>query len=92
MERIYRLVDRNNKIIYQGSYEECSKREIDKLEYVGICTPIYQATDDNGLNVTGTMKELSMKLNIPFLTLYNYTRYKRKKDGLTIRKIGETIV
>lgn len=90
--RVYRLVDKNGNILFQGTYDECIKREFDKLEYVGISTPVYKATNDNGLYLEGTMKELSEKLNESYLNLYNYTRYKRKCDGLFISRIGDDIV
>lgn len=92
MERIYRLVDKKGRILFQGTYEECLKKEKDRLEYVGISTPIYRVTDDSGLDVKGTMKELSAKLNIPYISLYNYTRFRRKHDGLFVEKIGESFL
>lgn len=89
--KIYRLINKKGEVIVQGSLEECRKKEKDRLEYVGISTPIYRATDNNGLDETGTVKELMEKLNLPMLTLYNYTRYKRKSDGLYVQKVKEVI-
>ena len=92
MERIYRLVDKDNNIIFQGTYEECLEREHYKLEYVGISKPIYHAINYDGLDITGTMKDIASSLNISYLTLYNYTRFKRRSDGLFLEKIGDKIV
>lgn len=89
--KIYRLVNKKGETVVQGSLEECQRREKDRLEYVGVSTPIYRATDNNGLDETGTMKELMAKLNLPMLTLYNYTRYARRGDGLYVQKVKEVI-
>lgn len=91
--KIYRLTNnKTGKVIYEGSLAECKKREKDSLEYVGVTTPIYRATNNNGLDETGTMSELTEKLDIPLLTLYNYTRYTRRNDGLFVEKVGEHVV
>lgn len=92
MKKIYRLVDKDNKIIFQGSLEECSEKEIDRLEYVGIEVPVYHVINNKGIDETGTMQELAEKLNMSYLTLYNYTRYKRKHDGLFVEKVGDTFI
>lgn len=89
--KIYRLINKKGEVVYQGSLEECRKREKDKLEYVGISNPIYRVTDNNGLCEKGTMKQLANKLQIPLLTLYNYTRFKRQGDGLYVEKIEERV-
>lgn len=86
---VYRLIDSEGNIIYEGSYSECLKREADRIEYVGVKTPIYHATSDTGVNITGTVREISEKLHISYLTLYNYTRYKRQYDGLFLEKVEE---
>ena len=92
MDKIYRLVDKDNNVIFQGTYEECSEREQDRLEYVGIGTPIYHATTDNGIDITGTVNDIAKLLNVSYLTLYNYTRYKRRSDGLFLEKVGNKVV
>ena len=92
MEKIYRLIDKFNNVIFEGTYEECAKREQDKLVYVGISTPIYHATNDEGIDITGTMKSIAESLNMSYITLYNYTRFKRHSDGLFLEKVGDKIV
>lgn len=92
MDKIYRLVDKENNILFEGTYEECCEREQDKLVYVGISTPIYHATNDDGIDITGTMSSIAESLNMSYITLYNYTRYKRRSDGLFLEKVGTKIV
>ncbi len=91
IRKVYKLVNQQGETTYQGSLEECREKEIDKLVYVGTSTPIYRATNDNGLDEQGTMDYLSKKLNVPILTLYNYTRFKRNRDGLYVEKVSEQI-
>lgn len=92
MERIYRLLDKDDNIIFEGNYEECTAQEQDKLVYVGIKTPLYHATSNDGVDITGTMHDIAKSLNMSYVTLYNYTRYKRRNDGLFLEKIGDKIV
>lgn len=87
--QLYRLKDKKGNILYEGSYAECRKREVDIIEYVGVVAPKYRATNNKGLNVEGTMKELSKILNENLINLYNYTRYTRKSDGLHLKKVGK---
>lgn len=92
MEKIYRLIDKQGNVLFEGTYEECAEKEKDKLVYVGISTPIYRATNNNGVDITGTMSSLAKTLNMKYVTLYNYTRYKRQGDGLFLEKVGNKIV
>ena len=90
--QLFRLVNKKGETVFQGSYEQCKRREKDVLEYVGVSTPIYRATDNNGLCIEGEMQDISDKLGIPVITLYNYTRYARKKDGLYVKKLKEEVI
>lgn len=92
MEKIYKLVDKAGKTLFEGTYDECASQEQDKLVYVGISTPVYHATSDDGIDITGTVSSIAESLGMSYITLYNYTRYKRKSDGLFLEKVGNKIV
>lgn len=92
MDRIYRLVDKDDNVLFEGTYDECVAREHDKLVYVGIRTPIYHATSDDGVDITGTMQSIAKSLGMSYITLYNYTRFKRRSDGLFLKKVGDKVV
>lgn len=83
----YQLL-KHGKVLFTGTYDECLNKLPYKIERVEDVAPIYEASYDDGKSYRGTIDELCKQLNMTRLNVYNYTRYKRKKDGLFIARIN----
>lgn len=88
MRKAQYQLTKHGKVLFTGTFDECISKLPYKIERVEEVTPVYDVRNDNGRLCRGTIDEICKSLNMTKLNAYNYTRYKRKRDGLFLERIN----